>query len=136
MPEVSWRSLMRERPAAHLVVGVIPKAGRDSAAGSVKFQLGLLACLVMALRLGGKYALTDIRDRYGNQIQCALADPDDAARLANALGAIGIGRYPGWASHHSFRFDDALTATVKAALARRPAGRRSLQRRLLSMLHP
>jgi hypothetical protein len=111
MPEVSWAMVMREHPAAHLVVGDVPG---EAARGLVRARVALLARLARALRL-------------------PIAAPTDAAKLAEAVGAMKTGRYPGWTSQRSFRFENAAADAIGVALARNgPAPPRRTRKRRTS----
>jgi hypothetical protein len=112
MPEVSWLTMRRLNPGAHLVVGVVPPDGRSEASG-LKMRAALLSRLARALRLTGLYAIIDLRERSGNEIRCAFEKPVDAERLAEAVGASVETRYPGWAS---FLFDAAAVTSLETIL--------------------
>jgi hypothetical protein len=72
MPQVSWRTMMKEFPAAaHVVTGLLPS--EDAAvglAGSRSFLLGRLARILCP---SGMYAIAEIVERDGTHVQCALA---------------------------------------------------------------
>jgi hypothetical protein len=127
MPKVSWGEMMREHPAAHLVVGVISEGNATVSKADysgAKIQLQLLARLAKALPLRHKYALSINRERDGSQIFVALVDPDDASKLAGLVRARDIGRYSGWRSQRSFRFDRKTETTITAALCQADPKRR------------
>ena len=135
MPEVSWRLLMREHPAPHLVAGIMPAAADEPAdAACHKLRLALLARLARSLRLHGLYALAAIPERSGNAIQCALARRDDAERLGAAVGAAATGDLPGFASQRSFRFDAAAAEAIARSLRQRGPGRTPIRNRSAAIL--
>jgi hypothetical protein len=115
MPEISWLTMRRINPAAHLVVGVIPAAEEAEASG-LKMRAALLSRVARALRLTGLYAIVDLPERSGNEIRCSFEKPADADRLAKAVGASDETRYPGWASQRSFLFDAAAVTSLQATL--------------------
>ena len=110
---------MREHPAAHLIVGVLPEdgvVGDKVDYSGAKQRRDLLARLAAALSLSHKYALTVNRERDGTHIHVALADATDAAKLSRAVGARGSGRYPGFASQRSFFFDEKAARAITKTL--------------------
>ncbi|CAN5908851.1 hypothetical protein BH11PSE3_BH11PSE3_15430 [soil metagenome] len=111
---------MGRRSESHLVVAAIPGGLKVSETvvdySGAKVQLALLARLGKALGLRDNYALSINRDRNGSQIFVGLADSDDAAKLASAVQARGIGDYPGWVSQHIFDFDEQAAVTLAAEL--------------------
>jgi hypothetical protein len=64
------------------------------------------------------YAIAEIVEREGSQVQCALASGRDAAELAEAVGANDNGCYSRWSSRRSFLFDDAATKAIERAPSR------------------
>jgi hypothetical protein len=117
--------MMRDHPVAHLIVGVIAAdaSGDRINTSGAKLRLELLTRLAKALALRGDYALSINRERDGPHIFVALADSGDVAKLAGAVNARGIDRYPGWASQRSFRFDEKAARTIGvAAPLPRPKG--------------
>jgi hypothetical protein len=117
MPQVSWQTMMSEFPAAaHVVTGLLPR--EDAAAGLAGARGFLLGRLARTLRLSRMYAIAEIVERDGTHVQCVLASANDAAELAEAVGAnddIGCSR---WASRRSFQFDDAAAKAMERALSR------------------
>ena len=133
MPEVSWQTMMRDHPAGHLVVEIIASVTAQDAVGSQrKPQLALLASLARSLRLRGMYALAAVPEREGTNVHVAFEHGSDATALAEAVGAAGIVRYPGWKTQRSFLFDDAATGRVEAALKVR-LGKRTQKSRTRSL---
>ena len=128
MPEVLWRTMMRQHPKAHLVVGVVTDRGNP------KDCLAHLARLTRALRLTGMYAMAEVPERDGNHIHCVLEKRTDADRLGTAVDASPVDRYAGWASQRRFYFDRAATNAVDAMFQRRSRGRGMTKRGLDSVL--
>jgi hypothetical protein len=116
MPQVSWQTMMKEFPAAHVVSGLLPS--EDAAvglAGSRSFLLGRLARILCP---SGMYAIAEIVERDGTHVQCALASARDAAELAETVSASDSGCYSHWASRRKFLFDDAAAKAIEHALSR------------------
>lgn len=137
MTEISWKALMRERSARHLVVGIVADA-ETAGAASLKLRAALLARLARALRLVDFYAIVDVPARSGNEVRCALNSEADAHRLAEAVAAepappdddwLGD-----WASVRRFRFDAAAEAAITATLQSRAAIRRTRKKRAVHVL--
>src|SRR5690349_4789347 len=117
MPEVSWSMLLRDQPAAHLVVGIMPPNGPPQ----VRLRVALLARLATSLRLAGFYALNDVRDGDGNLIQCALEHLEDARKVVDAVGANSLGPQEPWTSRFGFSFDEAKFEELRQKLRTRGA---------------
>ena len=128
MPEVSWQTMVRDHPRGHLLVGVAP-LDQDGSSGSLKLRCALLAKLAKALRLVGKYAITDIPARSGNEVHCWLESPADAAKLGAAVGAADAGPSVDWASRRSFLFDDSVVDSISLRAVARSAGRGKRKKR-------
>jgi len=58
-----------------------------------------------------------MQDGRGFAIHCVFARPEDAQKLAAAVQAKGIGRYPGFASQREFGLEAAMRKNIAAALA-------------------
>ena len=116
MSEVSWQTMMREFPAAHVVTGLLPR--EDAAVGLAEGRSSLLRRLTGTLCLSGKYAIAEIVERDGTHIQCALSSASEADQLAEAVGASDIGCHSCWASRRRFLFDDAAAKAMEQALSR------------------
>ena len=133
MTEISWKALMRDRAARHLVVGTVPIEQVRSAA-SLKLRTALLARLARALRLAEFYAIVDLPARSGHEVRCALAREADAVKLAEAVGATPAGAEAEWASVRRFRFDAGAEAAISAILQSRAAIRRTRKKRAANVL--
>lgn len=115
MSQVSWQTMMREFAAAHVVTGLLPR--EDAAAGLGGVRGILLGRLARRLGLSDMYSITEIVERDGTHVQCALASASDAAELAEAVGAKeSVGSR--WASRWSFQFDHAAAKAIERALGR------------------
>ncbi len=134
MTEISWKALMRERSARHLVAGLVPADEAAGGAASLKLRAALLARLARALRLAEFYALVDLPARSGHEIRCALGREADAVKLADAVGAEPAAAEPGWASVRRFRFDAAAEAAITATLQSRASIRRTRKKRAANVL--
>lgn len=133
MTEISWKALMRERSARHLVVGTVPVEQAGGAA-SLKLRTALLARLARALRLAEFYAIVDLPARSGHEVRCALAREADAVKLADAVGAAPAGAEEEWASVRRFRFDASAEAAISAILQSRASIRRTRKKRAANVL--
>lgn len=134
MTEISWKALMRERSARHLVTGVVPEDEAASGVTSLKLRAALLARLARALRLAEFYAIVDLPARSGHEIRCALAREADAVKLAEAVGAEAAPAEAEWASVRRFRFDAAAEAAITATLQSRASIRRTRKKRAANVL--
>ena len=134
MTEISWKALMRERSARHLLVGSVTDDEATGGAASLKVRTALLARLARALRLAEFYAIVDLPARSGHEIRCALAREADAVKLADAVGAEAAPAEPDWASVRRFRFDAAAEAAITATLQSRASIRRTRKKRASNVL--
>ena len=134
MTEISWKALMRERSARHLVVGLVPEEGAPTGVTSLKLRAALLARLARALRLAEFYAIIDLPARSGHEVRCALAREADAVKLAEAVGASPVPAEPEWASVRRFAFDAAAEAAMTATLQSRASIRRTRKKRAGNVL--
>lgn len=139
MPKLSWPELIAQHPCAHLVIGALPDDKVDARTQDFaddRLQFNILVRVARALALGD-YALTINREKGGTQIFIALADDEDAARVAGiTAAAIVDGSYSSWATQCRFLFNeeaiDALEAILPSLIktearpAGRPRGSRSL----------
>jgi hypothetical protein len=114
MPKLSWSKMMDRHPTAHFIAGVVPE--EDVMAASPRQLFGLISKLLTRLRLTGVYAVTVDRQGQTPEIHCAFERESDVAKVAKALHADVVSRYPGWASQRTFRLDDKTRQTVVAAL--------------------
>jgi hypothetical protein len=128
MPEVSWQMMMRDHPAAHLLVGII----RDG--GSAKHRAALLARMARALRLLGTYAIVDLRELDGSHVHAVFELESDAIQVSRAVHATKGSSHPGWASQRAFPFDQAVADALDDVLRKRSAGRRTVKRRASAIL--
>lgn len=134
MTEISWKALMREQSARHLVAGLVPADEATGGVTSLKLRAALLARLARALRLAEFYAIVDLPARSGHDIRCALAREADAVKLAEAVGAEPAPAEPQWASVRRFRFDAAAEAAITATLQSRASIRRTRKKRAANVL--
>jgi hypothetical protein len=134
MTEISWKALMRDVAARHLVVGAVPSDDAAGSPSSLKLRVALLARLARALRLGGFYSLTDLPERSGNEVRCALEREADAVRLGEAVSATTEEPIAGWASVRRFTFDAASETAINATLQSRAATRRTRKKRAANVL--
>jgi hypothetical protein len=115
MPEVSWTNMKQSFPKAHLIVGIVPAADVVGT-GGLKLRVELLARLARHLQLSGSYAIADVPEGIGQQVHCILEQPEDAVALANALEASEGTDHPDYASHRTFRCDNAAAAAIEGRL--------------------
>lgn len=132
MTEISWKSLMREKTARHLLVGSVPDA--EEGAGSLKLRAALLGRLARALRLAEFYAIVELAARSGHEVRCALSREADAVKLAEAVAAVPTANEAGWASVRRFRFDAGAEAAMTAKLQSRASIRRTRKKRAVNVL--
>ena len=126
MPKLSWPRMIDKHPAAHLVVGRLsarePKgrvANRRAA-----YRTELVGELVERLAKHGDWSITGIKEADGlAHVHIVFESRDDALRVATALHATPMGRYPGWASQREFLLSAHAEEVIAKALVGRPAKR-------------
>ncbi len=137
MPKMVWSTFLQSHPASHrhLVVAGVP-IGTEEDLGSRHLQTlhGRLSKLVSRLAPAGAYSITIVRQAGAPEIHAAFEMIDDAARLADAVGApANTGppdasphdESPGWASRRFFVLDDAAGEAIAAStVASRTPGER------------
>jgi hypothetical protein len=128
MSEVSWHTMMRDHPGAHLLVGVV----RDG--GSAKLRAASLARMARALRLFGAYTIVDWRELDGSHVHAVFELESDAIRVSRTVHATKSARHPGWASRRIFAFDQSIADALDDVLRKRSAGRRPSRRRASAIL--
>lgn len=111
MPKRSFEDLLDEFPRAHLIVGHVESLKATATAEKV------IGGLIESLGLRADWATGQIQDGRGFAVHCVFARPEDAQRLAAAVQAKGIGRYPGFASQREFTLDATMRKNIATALA-------------------
>jgi hypothetical protein len=97
-------------PGGHLVVGYLPmeaKAVRPARA---------IRRLIERQRPHKAWAVSTRQEVHGPALYCLFEDKGDADRLAKAVRARGMTRYPGWSSQRGFDLDGAMVASIAASL--------------------
>jgi len=92
----------------HLVVASF----KESASGRSMVQL--LTKMIRALGTEGAFSVT-INRQHGQSVHCAFEMEGDAARLAGAMKAQPIAKYPGWVSQSGFSLDIAHVLAKRLA---------------------
>lgn len=119
MSKISWDEMMQEYPRAYFVVGV-PSASEDPADRidtlDAKPRMNLVERLAKFLALRGSYAVTVSRQRDGAHVHVALADFEDAEKLARALNAGQLSSFSGGATRRIFSFDEKTYEGIAAVL--------------------
>lgn len=130
MPRTSWTSFLDEHPGGHIVVANVDT---DDNGPSVRALLStgrdLLRRLINRLKPTGLYAIGLLRKGADGSIWCGFSTKADADRLAEAVRAKCVSRWPGWASQRVFTLDETLRSVIATGLATRRAidERRSVQ---------
>lgn len=82
----------------------------------------LLGALVEVLGVTADWSVGCVKESDGlANVHLAFANKGDAFRVAAALQASPIGRYPGWASQREFLLNTRAEEMITATLARLPA---------------
>ena len=102
---------MDDFPRAHLVVGHV-----ESLKATVAAEKSV-SRLIESLGPRADWATGQMQDGKGFAVHCVFARPEDAQKLAAAVQAKGIGRYPGFASQREFGLEAAMRKNIAAALA-------------------
>ena len=77
--------------------------------------------LIAALRPKGLYSVRLVDEEDGPAIHCGFQNGADADRLAGAVGATVVGRYPGYRSQRGVVLDEKACETVHRVLTRHQA---------------
>lgn len=99
----------------HLVVGYLKVAGATSA------KSGLIITLIRALGMEDAFVVDVQREGGSWAVHCAFEREADADRLALAVKARGVRRYPGWKSQRAFLFDARVEKKIATMLDLLPA---------------
>jgi len=128
MAKRSWEQFLKEHPSAHLIVGSMPAeapiAGKAADFSTAKSYLDVLARLAKASKLAGDYALTIRRDVEGCSILLAVANEEDAAKVAATVEARPADTRSGFSSRRLFAFHDEAADAIEAFTMPRLARRR------------
>jgi len=111
MARRSFEALLDDFPRAHLVVGHVETLKATATAEKA------IGRLIESLGPRADWATGQMQDGRGFAVHCVFARPEDAQKLAAAVQAKGIGRYPGFASQREFGLDAAMRKNIAAALA-------------------
>jgi len=134
MPRLAWTDLANSPGTAFLLVGELAPGfagGRreddpfDSA--RLRFAANLVVRTCSHLKLKGPFAVQPSRDGNNLLVQCAVTEPEDFARLAEATGGREI-EASLWCGHRHFLLDDAAheaLLTIAGPPDGRGAGRRA-----------
>ena len=106
MPKVPWSEFVIDKPARHLVVGIV--ADDDTPNLLSRHITSLMNYLAKGL-----YAVTVSRDRGTAEIHCAFRRQADADLFAASVQAMASDNYPGWLSQRAFTLDDATAKRIK-----------------------
>jgi hypothetical protein len=111
MPRRSFEDLLDDFPRAHLVVGHVESL-KATATGEKA-----VSRLIDSLGPRADWATGQMQNGRGFAVHCVFARPEDAQKLAAAVQAKGIGRYPGFASQREFTLDTGMRKNISAALS-------------------
>jgi hypothetical protein len=112
MPRRSFEDLLNDFPRAHLLVGHVESLKATATAEKA------ISRLIESLGPRADWATGQMQDGRGFAVHCVFARTEDAQRLAAAVRAMGIGRYPGFASQREFTLDAGMRKGISAALAK------------------
>ena len=98
MPQKTYAELTRKLAGYHIVVGKVEHVSRLQVSDETVINL------ITALGCEGDWATGRIADG-GGLVHCVFACKEDADRLAAAVQATDIARYPGFSSQREFRLD-------------------------------
>lgn len=76
----------------------------------------MIGRLIENLGLRADWAVDRMQDGRGFSVHCVFALPEDAQKVAAAVQAKGIGRYPGFASQREFTLDATMRKNISTAL--------------------
>jgi hypothetical protein len=113
MPKLPWPEMVRTFPDCHLVVGYLPMG-----ASAVR-PAATARRLIERQRPRKAWAVSTRQEVHGPAIHCLFESKEDADRLAKAVRAHGMNRYPGRASQRWFDLDAPMVASIAASLAGR-----------------
>lgn len=95
---------------AHLVVGYVKVAGATPA------KSRLILTLIKGLGVEGAH-MVDVQGEGGGwAVHCAFEQEADAARIALAVHARCVARYPYWKSQRAFLFDERAEKRIATTL--------------------
>ena len=95
----------------HLVVGYVKVAGATSAKSRLIFTL------IKSLGVEGAHVIDVQGEGGGWAVHCAFEREADAARMALAVHARSVARYPHWKSQRAFLFDERAEKRIATTLS-------------------
>ncbi len=121
MPQKTYAELIQELPGTHIVVGKVEHLSRLQISDETVINL------ITTLGCKGNWATAQLADGSG-LVHCVFACKEDADRLANAVQATAIVRYPGFSSQREFRLDLEGRRSITRALRTLATERERLMR--------
>src|SRR5689334_9295815 len=100
-------------PGGHLVVGYMPME-----ANAIRPSL-MVRRLISRLAPHDDWSTSTRQEAYGPALYCFFKSKQDADRLARAVKARAMSRYPGWASQRWFDLDGAMLSSIVSDLTQR-----------------
>jgi hypothetical protein len=97
-PMLNWEDMTERYPRCHIITGVSEKPLHDS-------EGRLLRQVILATTPRGEWASRAISLRDREVVQIMFENGEDAQNVGKALGAIRMGRMPGWVTQRSFNID-------------------------------
>jgi len=114
MDPLPYGDFLEAFPQPYLVVGIVgpltPKVATDHGPST------LLAELIRAQRPKGQWAIGEMADGQRFNLHCVFQLKADADKLASAVQAGGIGRYPGFLAQREFAFGREMQKAVRTVL--------------------
>lgn len=110
MPQKTYGDLTKQLPGGDLVVGKVEHASRLQVSDESVINL------IATFGCKGDWATGQILDGNGRAVHCVFVRKDDADRLAAAVEATDIDRYPGFSSQREFRLDTKGRRSITRAL--------------------
>lgn len=113
MSQYAWSAFTQTPADRHLVVVEVSAAIAYEPAP-------LIQLLIQKLEPGGDFALSSEKSPKGMLLFCAFALASDADMMVEALSAREQNEYPGWASQHHCRLDQATVDAITDMLGGTP----------------
>lgn len=110
MPRRTYHDLVGKFSEPHGVVGRIEDLHR------IELADDMIINLIAALAPKGDWATGQLQDGSGHAVHCVFELKEDADRVAHAVQAEHIGRYPGFASTREFRLDGEARRAITQVL--------------------